>query len=582
MYQAKSSLTSSKVNFSKEEKYKSLSSAVNTPNDSFKKKRNPWMPKIEITDDNNHDNILDNSINLDKTSIILHLEHFNSTDLLCGKNKPDPIFTKASKIEVKFHSSDRIDFSGLIGFKLQFKTNITSGNCKADEYACSHPPICLPDVWKCNGQIECPDASDESNCVAGCSGIEDHQHCDHRWDCPQGEDELGCFGCDADEWTCGEGVGCYKAIHHCDGTTNCPNAADELFCGSCGPNNTQCSPMSQYCYDSKTEKCDGNLNCPGGEDELGCVGICNNRISCKAGGNCYTLSQRCDGIIQCSDGSDELNCIPQLCHPDHGAFLCSNGKCIRATWRCDQFNDCGDSSDEEDCLRNSVIVAAAMGGLVCSLLLVIAVGCTCRLYALKLGINQTDYPGSGNSSTSALHGSSNYPVVHNNSSQRIHPLAPLTRLQHHLLQREAPPSYNVAINDPSAMLHGCSRNFTRTWRRGRRRCGGANIANPVIPSQHQHHAVNNGIANHSSNVLPVSGPQIHNLRINNSRRGENSGFPLARNSSQQQSQYEEEKESDEDDINKQDNPSHVSKIIFCHKFIYLQVSLFFFKVVLNF
>ena len=83
-----------------------------------------------------------------------------------------------------------------------------------------------------------------------------------------------------------------------------------------------------------------------------------------------------------------------------------------------------------------------MGGLVCSLLLVIAVGCTCRLYALRLGINRSE----NTRSSSSLHH-----TIQGAISQRIHSLAPLTRLQHHLLQREPPPSYNVAVNDPSAL-----------------------------------------------------------------------------------------------------------------------------------
>lgn len=78
-----------------------------------------------------------------------------------------------------------------------------------------------------------------------------------------------------------------------------------------------------------------------------------------------------------------------------------------------------------------MIVAAAMGGLVCSLLLVIAVGCTCRLYALRVGLGrQHSYQG----------------------GRRSTQLAPLSRLEQHLLQREPPPSYSVAINDPSTSL----------------------------------------------------------------------------------------------------------------------------------
>ncbi|ROT81889.1 putative low-density lipoprotein receptor [Penaeus vannamei] len=195
---------------------------------------------------------------------------------------------------------------------------------------------------------------------ACCPGLRDEQHCDGRWHCAKGEDELGCFGCDADEWWCGEGTDCYKASRRCNGIADCRNKADEIYC-SCLFNQTQCSPNSEFCYDPKTQRCDGILHCPGGEDEIGC-GQCMQNISCGGGGGCYTPAQRCDGASQCGDGSDEASCTPQLCHPQHGAFLCANRRCIREAWRCDQFNDCGDASDEEDCHRNSVIVAAAMGG----------------------------------------------------------------------------------------------------------------------------------------------------------------------------------------------------------------------------
>ena len=42
--------------------------------------------------------------------------------------------------------------------------DISRTNCGEDEFACSHPHLCLPNIWKCNKQMECPDASDEIGC----------------------------------------------------------------------------------------------------------------------------------------------------------------------------------------------------------------------------------------------------------------------------------------------------------------------------------------------------------------------------------------------------------------------------------
>nr|XP_053648905.1 low-density lipoprotein receptor-related protein 12-like isoform X2 [Cherax quadricarinatus] len=373
------------------------------------------------------------------------LEKTETTGRMCGNLPPYPIITKAPRIIVKFFSHTKVS-SDHQGFALQYQISNNLAECGPDKFMCDDPRLCIPKSWRCSGQPECPDSSDEANCEAGCVGVADSQHCDGRWHCSEGEDELGCFGCDADEFWCGEGTDCYKATRRCDGISDCHNGADEMYC-SC-LNRTQCAPNSEFCYDPKTQRCDGILHCPSGQDEIDCGGHCHHMIPCGHGGLCYTAAQRCDGASQCGDGSDEANCTPQLCHPHHGAFLCANRRCIRDAWRCDQFDDCGDASDEEDCLRNSVIVAAAIGGLVCSLLLVIAVGCTCRLYALRVGIGRAQQNG-------------------HRVGRRSTPLAPLSRLEQHLLQREPPPSYAVAVNDPSALLFGGS--LSRHWRRHRRR-----------------------------------------------------------------------------------------------------------------
>ncbi|KAM3877097.1 low-density lipoprotein receptor-related protein 3 [Diretmus argenteus] len=182
--------------------------------------------------------------------------------------------------------------------------------------------------------------------------------------------------------------------------------------GYCFPGERPCGG-EQGCY-SERQRCDGYWHCPSGRDEEACPTCPDGEYPCEGGtGACYPGSERCNNQKRCPDGSDEKNCYD--CQP--GNFHCGTNLCIFETWRCDGQEDCLDGSDERDCLAavpRKVITAALIGSLVCSLLLVIALGCAFKLYSLR---------------------SREYRAFETQ----------MTRLEAEFVQREAPPSYGQLI-----------------------------------------------------------------------------------------------------------------------------------------
>ncbi|XP_060075300.1 low-density lipoprotein receptor-related protein 12-like [Ylistrum balloti] len=190
--------------------------------------------------------------------------------------------------------------------------------------------------------------------------------------------------------------------------------------GVCLPDQASCGSTEKDCYPID-KACDGMWNCRlHGGDEKGC-GICDKdhfRCGLKDSHQCYEEKQRCNGISRCAELEDELNCNPVLCGSHNGTFLCDNKRCIYETWKCDKTNDCGDNSDEINCPRstNLITIAAVAGSLICALLLVVAMGCTCKLYNLRM---------------QQFHGPRHE--------------TPLTRMYAEFMRRRAPPPYHEAM-----------------------------------------------------------------------------------------------------------------------------------------
>ncbi|XP_076849580.1 low-density lipoprotein receptor-related protein 10-like [Brachyhypopomus gauderio] len=190
----------------------------------------------------------------------------------------------------------------------------------------------------------------------------------------------------------------------------------------CLPWEGPCKGSEGGCF-TQLQRCDGHWDCAEtGLDEVGCGGCPAGQFPCgplvvqRAGVMsrpvCFSIQDRCNYQLNCADGSDERDCT--VCQP--GTFHCDSDRCVFESWRCDGQVDCKDGTDELNCtmtLPRKVITAATVGSLVCGLLLVIAMGCTCKLYSLR--------------------------------TREYSLFAPISRQEAELIQQQAPPSYGQLI-----------------------------------------------------------------------------------------------------------------------------------------
>ncbi|XP_072168842.1 low-density lipoprotein receptor-related protein 12-like [Diadema setosum] len=192
--------------------------------------------------------------------------------------------------------------------------------------------------------------------------------------------------------------------------------------GHCIGEQRLCAEDDLNCY-APDQHCDGILTCLRGEDEMGCSNCPADKIPCNPHDQvikCYSKHDRCNGQSQCSENYDEMNCSATLCNSHVGLFLCRRGRCIHESWICDTNVDCEDGSDEQGCpMSTKVITAAVVGSIVCGLLLVAALSCTCKLYQ--------------------LYHSDPHPPTHT---------SPLREIEDELMRREAPPSYTATMSSP--------------------------------------------------------------------------------------------------------------------------------------
>nr|XP_004538385.2 low-density lipoprotein receptor-related protein 2 isoform X1 [Maylandia zebra] len=165
--------------------------------------------------------------------------------------------------------------------------------CSHDQWQCDDGG-CIPAVWRCDGDGDCLDGSDEVDCT-GLRGS----------DCPPGQ------------FACVDSVGCVKASARCDGQKQCPTGSDEENC-----------PVTEGCLDSdwtcqnhicipKELRCNGIDDCMDNSDEKDCDLCSEGSIRCPEG-TCLSADEQCDGMFHCSDESDEPITCGRACVMDNG------------------------------------------------------------------------------------------------------------------------------------------------------------------------------------------------------------------------------------------------------------------------
>lgn len=234
----------------------------------------------------------------------------------------------------------------IIGYQYKPICSLPEPPCEQDHFQCQNRE-CVPNFWKCDGQDDCGDDSDESSCPVT-------SHAD-QGDCDEGELKCNNNRCIDVDWKCDDEDDCGDGSDERNCTINTSSrprtcdAATDFRCGNgkCVPRSLTCNNIDD-CGDNSDESTTTAPNC------VPFVGCKDAYFQCNKSGVCIHKVLVCDRQFNCGkdkngedDKSDETGCASRSCESTE--FKCDNGRCVSKQWHCDKQDDCGDFSDERNC-----------------------------------------------------------------------------------------------------------------------------------------------------------------------------------------------------------------------------------------